>query len=169
MDDAVVRQAGGDLGVRYADARAAYRLADALDTGNVIRNGNVMTGRAATVLKKRYPAEFARGNQYGAVLDQSLLDAFDVIRVSNRFGDIVGDSGTATRMSIQNILNNPQGTLTGQLLASGIGATMGPAARTVGVGGEAFLGGITDGGEDLMLQLLLGAGAAEAGRAAQER
>ncbi|MFV2089030.1 MAG: hypothetical protein ACC642_00075, partial [Pseudomonadales bacterium] len=169
MDDTVLRQAGADVGAKYANTRAAYRLVDALDAGNVIRNGNIMTGRAATVLKKRYPAEFGRGNQYGNVLDQALLDAFDVIRIGNRFGDIVGDSGTATRMSIQNMINNPQGTVTGQLIAGAVSATIAPVSRAVGVGAEAFAGGVAGGADSVVAQILAGALAPEAARASAQQ
>lgn len=133
LDDAVVREAGPDTAVRYINARSRYRLADAMDQTNVIKNGNVMTGRAASVMKNRYQSEFRRGNQYGAALSQDLLDAFDVLRISNRFGDIVGDSGTATRMAIPNLLNNPGSTLTGWM-------TAGAGEVAIRMGGTALSG-----------------------------
>jgi hypothetical protein len=159
LDDAVVRQAGPEVGRQYEQARALYRLTDALDSGNVVRNGNVRPGTAASVLRRRYPAEFARGNQFGADLPQELQDAFDVTRIANRFGDIVGDSGTATRMSLQNFINHPVATsVTGA--ASLAGNTIG--RRVSGVGTQAAVRGAREQTDQMLggiLARLLGGGA----------
>ena len=146
FDDLIVRQAGEGLGERYAKARAQYRLADALAQPGVIKAGDVMAGRAHNALLRRYPAELARGNQYGRELAPELEDAFDALRITSRYGDIVGDSGTATRMSLQTLLSDPQGSITSQLIAQAAQTAIGRAGGALASpAGQAAAGALVQG------------------------
>lgn len=109
VDAAVTRQLPDELAQRYARARGQFRMLTTLDRPGMIANGKVQGGKFAAALRRDYPAEFRRGDQFGTVQvgDQATADLFDAARITSEFKDIVGDSGTTTRSSLMNFLRDP--------------------------------------------------------------
>jgi hypothetical protein len=68
--------------------------------------GEIVGTTLARRMERDYPAEFKRGDQFGTSTPE-MLALFDAARISGRFGDIVGNSGTATRNALNNIVASP--------------------------------------------------------------
>ncbi len=122
---------------RYQGARDAWRLLDALDVGNVVgKTGDISAPLLYNQFQRRYRHEFKRSSEPRAVAS-GVSNVMNAVKVINAFPDIVGDSGTATRMFGQNFLDAPiRTTLTsaGQALT---GRAVMRASNTAGFGGFA--------------------------------
>lgn len=147
IDDGIIRQLDPELGRRYATAREQFRMWSVLDQPGMVQNGRVQGQRFANKLRRDYPSEFRRGDQYGTV-SESAGRLFDAARITSEFRDIVGDSGTATRSALMNFLRDPQRGMTANIAggvidlaiqrgAEPLGRRVGPTATAlpVGVGG----------------------------------
>jgi hypothetical protein len=99
VDGVIERQAPGGVGEEYARARSRYRILKTIEAPGIVRDNRVMGGRLANKLAANYKQEyFFGGEQVG-----ELADLFDWARSVQTFGDIVGDSGTATRTSFRDL------------------------------------------------------------------
>ncbi len=140
---------GSETAGRYADARTQYRLLAAIaKTQAIDQLGEIRPRSLANVLAREYPLEFRRGGLTGFAPGrsralQSVADAFDAVRgLSTIAPDIVANSGTPTRIFVQNLAMGdlaPAG-LTQLALRSSIGNSVADAALTApsfGAGSEA--------------------------------
>ncbi len=137
MDDAVAKAAvrtakgdptaGADLLGQYSSAREQWNVLRAMDRGGVSIDGNVLPGQAARLINSGDKTGFmGRANDAGqslqkrgtGILGQNPTgDLYDALRFAHsQIGrPVVGDSGTATRMSLQNMM---QGGLAGAAVMS---------------------------------------------------
>lgn len=100
---------------QFNETTQRWRLLTALDRGQAIgRDGNIKLGTLSNNLKSTFKREFARDNRFkGEQLptDEKFLKLFKSIKGLNKQQSLVGDSGTASRQAINNILSNPTETL----------------------------------------------------------
>ena len=124
IDDLMLQQSDAVTSALYTRARGGWRILDALEQGKALTTGgDVNAATLDTILRRRYPTEYRRSGMAGAsgIPGGTLMDATKILTT---FRDIVGDSGTATRMATQNFLDAPLTTT-----ARGVvGATVGRAA-----------------------------------------
>jgi len=126
IGDSIPPKAAG-LHQDLREARAIYRNLLALDKPGVLSaDGQIMPGRAYRSLHQMFPEEMGKGKlntAYGGTIaggeGSKLMDA---VRISQTFKDVVADSGTATRLSLQGLLSNPKETLVQGALMRGAGA-----------------------------------------------
>lgn len=127
-DDAEAQAAIGDTidafdglfsrSVSAADKKAfdkttqQFRLLQALEKPGVIGNDKIIRpGALGRNFSKIFKTEFTRGDKFETLKDlPEFKDLFDATKVFNHFPDVVGDSGTATRSSLKNILGDKLGT-----------------------------------------------------------
>lgn len=131
--------AGGQEGLAstYAVARSQWRVLQALEKSRALDNlGEVRSKTVDSALRREYPAEYRRGALTGDVAGrepsvQALADFFDATRIgSSVTQDIVGNSGTATRAFVGDLMNSditPQ-SLTGLAARGTVGRMAGEAA-----------------------------------------
>ena len=132
IDEQMMRASDASTLGLYERARGQWRILDALEQGKAVTSGgDVNVGILDGVLRRRYPVEYRRS---GTGIDP----LFDGVKILTTFRDIVGDSGTATRLATQQILDSPvQSVIRGTL-----GATVGRAAFTGSQrGSQLFSGG----------------------------
>jgi len=113
MDETFEAGAGEAAAAIYKGARENWRFITALERGQTLNTatGNVNARTAGTSLRRMFKQEAGRGG--AGDLSEEGARAIESTQVANYFGDIVGDSGTATRMSVQNIVQNPAGAIGG--------------------------------------------------------
>jgi hypothetical protein len=101
----VERQASDpDLMARWGNARQQWRYLKVLERPGVVTKGNVNPASLNTALGKMFKGEYARA---GDVRRGAPNDLFDASRITNWMGDVVGDSGTATRSAWAALGRNP--------------------------------------------------------------
>jgi len=111
LDDSLsvsARRRGLDDVVEQVErARQQIRLRLALERGSAVNlaTGNVNGRTFSTALRGKFKREFGKG--LSADIMPEIQDVFDAASVNQAFGDIVGDSGTATRSQFAAILENP--------------------------------------------------------------
>jgi hypothetical protein len=105
LDGVVERQVNNpDLSSRWATARAQWRALKVLERPNVVTRGNVNPAPLNTSLGKVYKGQYTRAQD---VLSGKPDPWFDAARISTWMGDVVGDSGTATRGAWASLGRNP--------------------------------------------------------------
>ncbi len=107
MDDAFLKSAGPEASALYKQAREHQRFILTLERGKGVNldQGNVNPTTAGTSLRKTIKQEAGRGDP--GDLSDAGIDAIETTRAANYFKDIVGDSGTATRLAVQELISNP--------------------------------------------------------------
>lgn len=116
LDGIVERQAGNPaLASRWANARAQWRALKVLERPGVVTKGNVNPASLNTALRSSYKGDYARA---GDVRRGVPNDWFDAARISTWMGDVVGDSGTATRSAWAGLGRNPNVLDVGMSVAS---------------------------------------------------
>jgi hypothetical protein len=96
-----------DIAGQWSKARNQFRALKTLESPGVVNaKGEIVGTTLARRMERDYPVEFKRGDQFGTSTPE-MLALFDAARISGRFGDIVGNSGTATRAALGNIINSP--------------------------------------------------------------
>ena len=122
MDRTFEGAAGAEAAAIYKGARENWRFITALERGQTLNTatGNVNARTAGSSLKRVFKQEAGRGGVED--LSNAGAETIEATQVANYFGEIVGDSGTATRLSVQEILRNP------------VGATGGAVTRALGEG-----------------------------------
>ena len=106
-------------------AGTQWRNLKALERGKSVTKGNVNPRSLDTALRKADKGGYLRG--------RDTSDYYDAVRMSQMFGDVVGDSGTATRQHIAALMQDPTIAMTGvamrpvirKYLQSGGGAAAG--------------------------------------------
>lgn len=111
-------EAGGDAveaAGEYAVARTQWRLLQAIQNpGSINQLGEVSAKRLNNVLNREYPGEYRRGGLTGVApgrsyAGQAMSDFMDATRVGATVSqDIVGNSGTPTRLYLQNLAQSPE-------------------------------------------------------------
>ena len=144
LDDAFARAASdqsGDVMGRWKIARDQWRIKDALEQGKAVTTGgNVKAATLDGVLRRRYAQEYLRGGT-------GVMPIFDAVKILTEFRDIVGDSGTATRMAAMNMLESPVKTAIRGTVGRAAGAALqsrtgGAAAARLSTGSDLFRGAI---------------------------
>jgi hypothetical protein len=120
MDETFEASAGEAAAALYRGAREQWRFITALERGQAINpaTGNVNARSAGTSLRRVFKHEAGRGNL--DELSEGGAQAIEANQVATYFGDIVGDSGTATRLSVAEFMRNPIGS-SGGLVTRGMG------------------------------------------------
>jgi hypothetical protein len=82
-----------------------YRLLMALEKPGVVgKDGSISVPKLANVLKREYPDEFARMREGArARLNPEIRNILNDVEFFDTFGSLIGDSGTATRMSLRDV------------------------------------------------------------------
>ena len=141
LDDAFARNASqesGDVLGRWKIARDQWRIKDALEQGRALSTGGNIKWRSLDgILRRRYPNEYLRGGT-------GVMPIFDATKILTEFGDIVGDSGTATRIAALTLLESPirstiRGTV-GRAVGAATQSRLGGAAAVAATGSDAFRG-----------------------------
>jgi hypothetical protein len=86
----------------YNEARAQWRVLRNVERNAVDQAGNVLPGALFQNLRQDYGATLSRGLVKLRMGDK-IGDLVSALRVANYSRDIVGDSGTATRMAMQGL------------------------------------------------------------------
>ena len=112
MDDAFEGSAGPEARALYDAAREHQRFIITLERGKGVNldRGNVNPTTAGTSLRKTFKQEAGRGDP--GDLSDAGVNAIEGTQAANYFSDIVGDSGTATRTFVQELISNPARMLT---------------------------------------------------------
>lgn len=138
FDSWVERNVPEDIAERWIAARSQYRVLQTLQRPGVISAQADINPRAlANALRQTYPFEYMRGGDIRgtANLLPAVRDLFDVARIGATFGDVVGNSGTATRAGGMTALTTPAGimslVLSGPLSVTGRGLTRMASAPTM--------------------------------------
>ena len=94
---------------RWHQAGNRYRLLMALEKpGVVAKNGQISLPKFANVLKREYPDEYLRMREGPrAALDPGIRNVLNDVEYFDTFGNTIGDSGTATRSSIMQMVQHP--------------------------------------------------------------
>lgn len=79
----------------WAEARAQWKVIRALRKPGVVQDGNVKAGRLASEMAKSDKSGYRDMGTIGK--KGAKADLYDALRIHEYFGDVVGDSGTATR------------------------------------------------------------------------
>jgi hypothetical protein len=117
-----------DVAGRWNAARDQFRMLATLESSGVVNpRGEIVAGTLFRRLQQDYPAEFLRGDMYGSATP-AVLDLMDAARISARFGDIVGNSGTATRQTLSEFIRAPS---VGGLMGVAVSQTGGRMVRGV--------------------------------------
>lgn len=113
MDTVFESSAGPEAAAIARGAREQWRFLTALERGQTLNTatGNVNARTAGTSLRRIFKREAGRGSAEG--LSDAGQTAIESTQVANYFGEIVGDSGTATRLSVQQLIQNPLGSAGG--------------------------------------------------------
>ena len=133
IDDYVVRvtsEAGNlELAGRYAVARSQWRVLQAVQKGKALDNlGEVRARSVDSILRTEYPVEYRRGRLTGQEKGrsfevQALADFMDATRIgASVTADIVGNSGTATRQVVGDLLQGDITGVTGLLARMAVGS-----------------------------------------------
>ena len=150
--------AGGKeaLAAEYAVARSQWRVLQALENSRALDNVGAIRARTVdSALRREYPIEYRRGGLTGDVAGrspevQALADFFDATRIgASVTQDIVGNSGTATRAFVGDLLTSDITPRSMAALASRatVGRMVGSAvmAAPSGVPGAAIAPGVLQG------------------------
>jgi len=133
VDRLVVDSAGRagvpELAGRYATARTQWRVLQAMQQGKATNPlGEIRATSVDSILRREYPMEYRRGGLTGNTVKgrepalQDLANFFDATQAGvGVMGDIVGNSGTATRSALGNALTNPTQGLTQFALSQTVG------------------------------------------------
>jgi hypothetical protein len=105
LDDAIERSGGEGVGKAYAAARAPWRWVKLFERPGVYDEGKGVVNPAAlrNAVKQTTPG-YVRGRDIEDGVGDPLLDALRFTQLSR---DIVGDSGTATRLGFLGMIRNP--------------------------------------------------------------
>ena len=98
LDEGLERAAPEQL-PQLREAGEQWRNLKALEGGKTVTKGNVNPRSLDTQLRRLDKGGYLRG--------RNKSDYYDAVRISNQFSDVVGDSGTATRSYIGNLMQNP--------------------------------------------------------------
>lgn len=119
LDDWTAENVPPDMKTGFDEALQQFRLLQAIDNPGVVRaNGTLNANAIDRQLRRTYKAEYARGNRFykggenvleGRPLTKPMDDLFRAVRVQNTLAPIVGDSGTAGRTMVQDILSGKPG------------------------------------------------------------
>ena len=155
MDANFVNHAGAEAAGVYQGARENWRFITALERGNTLNpaTGNVNARTAGGSLRRIFKHEAGRGNIEG--ISDAGVETIQTTKVANYFADIVGDSGTATRSAINELVQNPAGAIVRGATTRALGlayekiigpvlersARGAPPPATGGLGGMGGLGG----------------------------
>jgi hypothetical protein len=122
LDGWIARSVPDELSAKWVTTRDQWRMLQVLEAPGVVNpKGQVNIQRLWGRLNDEYPAEFMRGGDQlrdaaalraryggeGRVVPQPIADLFDVARAGARFGDIVGNSGTPTRLAVAQTMDAP--------------------------------------------------------------
>jgi hypothetical protein len=111
FDAWVGRVAPEDVAEKWATARDQWRMLASLESGRVVDpRGDVNLMSAWSELRRAYPAEFLRGDQFGTTT-APVADFMDAVRIGAAFSDVVGNSGTATRQAAGDVMTAPLTTM----------------------------------------------------------
>jgi hypothetical protein len=115
--DSAIETAARSQGENIARAREVYRVLLALDRPGVWKeNGDI----GASALYRAFRSGFRNEMKLRSEPSKAVRDLISVIRAREGFmREIVNDSGTATRMSLQTLLHNPVATMAEATLGRG--------------------------------------------------
>lgn len=138
VDRQVVRRSGRFTSAQnvpriWADARRQWKIVKALQQGNTMRHGDVLYGNMANALQKADRRGFRDMGVIGRGTAES--DLYDALRMQQYFGDIVGDSGTATRTAYNALEQQSLPRMVGRAAARGVMAPIGGGYMRYGAGG----------------------------------
>jgi hypothetical protein len=128
MEGALEKSAKGQLAAghaseqmaAYKEARNQWRLLRNIERGGVTEAGDVMPGALRQNLRQDFGTTWSRATDRARLGDR-FGDLFSALRVQSQFRDIVGDSGTATRMAAQGLTSRDG------IVKALIGGTLGKA------------------------------------------
>ncbi len=132
--------------------RKRYRVMRALRAGNAIDQNGLSMAKAYNSLKRQFPRELGEGRGFDEPEMRQANRFFDVLSVGNvLFRQMVGNSGTATRLALQDL--TPQATGNNLLRAitaglyygepvKGLGRAAATPAGAAGLGAAAGVGGV---------------------------
>jgi hypothetical protein len=131
-----------EVAAKYAVARTQWRVLQALQEGKAVNNlGEVSAKSVDSILRREYPLEYRRGRLTGyqprrSSASQAVADFFDATRWgANVETDVVANSGTATRMFIEQAGKSPEGVI-GLAVRGAIGTEVGEAVLRAPSGPE---------------------------------
>jgi hypothetical protein len=137
LDNLIESKVGTELAGQLVDNRQGWRLLMALEKPGVIKeNGNVIPGALYRNIRKGYRDEslgMAPLRANSETQNKALANLVETLRVTQYFDRVVGDSGTATRMSMGDLLK--PGSYIEKLIGPAVGkaymaaAKSGPAQR----------------------------------------
>lgn len=106
IDDLIQNAGGAELGRAYAAARRPWRFVKILERNGVFdeSSGTVNPAALRQAVAQQSDKAYIRGRDIAGNRGDDLYDA---IRVSRLGREIVGDSGTATRLGFLGMLRNP--------------------------------------------------------------
>ncbi len=124
LDKVIKQGAGKELAGVYNEARGRWRVLKTIENARAVDAGGqgIRPRQIARALGKEFPEEFARGRlTTDTAPDNTLAQIMDWARAMTATRDIVGNSGTATRMFVQNALSDPQGAVLNAALGNTVG------------------------------------------------
>jgi len=136
IDDLAGSQLDEAAQAAWKGARARWKVFRAVQSGQAVTGeGNIAARSLSGALKRVYPSW-----RVGRRLPGEAGELGEAIRFSLAFPAAVGDSGTATRLSLQNLVHRPARTVGLNLAARGY-ARFGDVAEPL-LGGQATVGGL---------------------------
>jgi hypothetical protein len=110
IDDIIEAAVGPEKVARYGKLRTQWRNGKLLESPGVIGKDEVLSpssihnklvgqGRAGSTTYRRSTSDLSK------ITDDATRDAYKWTKVSNAFGDNIGDSGTATRQYLQKLMS----------------------------------------------------------------
>ena len=100
IENSIEDAAGEGTKAAFKAARQQWGHLRVLEKGSVLTRGNINPRSLNSALKQEYGATFKRGLREGD-------DLFDAARITEQMADIVGNSGTATRMHMADMIAHP--------------------------------------------------------------
>ena len=112
MESAIPKANQAAVRGQLREARGQWRILSSLESGSAVRpDGGVAAGVLFRNLEREFPMEMRRGNfatEFGnTATGARARDLMDTVRITQSFRDVVSDSGTATRMSLQGFIDSP--------------------------------------------------------------
>lgn len=112
IDDAIesaLRANGDDTTMAlWQEARTRWRVVRALDRPGVVQpDGSISMKSLSLALEKEFDREFRRQLSAPADFPQDVRDLLDYTRLARAFESNLGNSGTATRSAMGDIINSP--------------------------------------------------------------
>ena len=109
LDDLIEQQSTNPAArAEYAKAREQWRVLTQLEKPGVVSEaGDIQAATLARNFTKEFKGDFGRTTfaRPDSKLSQETKDLLDFTKISSAFKDSVGDSGTATRLGFQSLLN----------------------------------------------------------------